>query len=233
MQRLFFLAFMQQGSAQWEDLGVPLCHCKGLRRVDTGQRSQQKYCRCASQLQRNNEKRKRRGKFPLNGEKKKKKVAEWTSTALNQQAPIQQGSRWGSNCLSELPALRGIRHMPTPPPPPSFTHTHTHTRTHISPPTSLAWWGRGGGTGGNIWGFPLSLLTSEATPSCAASHIRRRFNGPQHDSIWTPPLEASQAAAMPHRPMPPGLILVPTRCLPPGMSVRRVRIGLSKEKRWF
>lgn len=62
------------------------------------------------------------------GEGKEKKKKGWT--ALNHQAPIQEGSRGGSNCLSELPALRGIWHMPTPPLPFMLTRTDTHIHSH-------------------------------------------------------------------------------------------------------
>lgn len=95
--------------------------------------------------------------------KKKNKRGQRRFSALNHQATVQPGSRWGRNCLSELPAVRGIRHMPTLHPL-SHSSTDPDNQKHKQPPTHLsthilccALWG-------NRWRhmgtFPLAVLTT-------------------------------------------------------------------------
>lgn len=108
---------------------------------------------------------------------KKNKRGQRRFSALNHQATIQPGSRWGRNCLSGLPALRGIRHMPTLHPlSHSGTQTQTITNTNslqpISPPTFSAV--HSGGTGGGIWGLSTGDF-DHCEPSWAAFHFSCQF----------------------------------------------------------
>lgn len=116
-------------------------------------------------------------------------------SALNHQATVQPGSRWGRNCLSERPALGGIRHMSTLHPlSHSSTQTQTITNTNslppISPPTFSAV--HSGGTGGGIWGlFRWQFWPLWSKPRWAGFHLSCQF-GHSELCCW-----CSTAAAKP------------------------------------